>query len=161
MTFHTTAAPTAHFGHACQCLSGRSWTSQSVDLRCRVCLLRIVASLQAEAGRNVNKTYSKSTCSHDCINVCRGGRFHTVRANPLHTPSHTPLSPLAAGFREGGEVGKQPALVLVSDFGHLWLVFFRKHLLGLQLHEGKRSPTWLPGQLARVRLHSGERDEFA
>lgn len=60
-------------------------------------------------------------------------RFHIVKGVP--PPPPTSALPLALELGEGGEVGKQPTLAPVSDFDGHHFVFFRKHLLGLRIHQ--------------------------
>lgn len=159
MTFHTTTAQTTHFGHTCRCvcqgIARLDWARLAGTLACcTVCLLRIVAPHWWELRGMRTGLKSICTCSHTSMNVCMDGGFGKVGAIP--PPAALPL---ATGSRDGRKVERQPALALVSDFGRLRLVFFRKHLLGLQLHQRKRSPTSLPGRTAKVTLHSGERGE--
>lgn len=137
-------------------VSVRAWLDEAnlnIGSHHTVCLQRIAAPCQSEL-RGMWTGLTVHAHVHTLKWMCTKWVSYSKSYSPPFPSTLPLLPPVATGFLERANQGGEAASIsVVSDFSCLQLVFFRKHLLGFQIHQRKCSATSLPGQMAKVTQH--------
>lgn len=137
-------------------VSVRAWLDEAnlnIGSHHTVCLQRIAAPCQSEL-RGMWTGLTVHAHVHTLKWMCTKWVSYSKSYSPP-LPSTLPLLPLwPQGFGRENQGGETASISVVSDFSCLQLVFFRKHLLGFQIHQRKCSATSLPGHMAKVTVRA-------